>query len=285
MNQYITTTQSNNETNITIPAGANISEMITIPYQTTDATAQQPRSWKATIKKDSRVTLFESDIQSSEIIVESGAELNLIAFQLSQPSQLEHVTKHIALHEGARARLFFAIFDSITLQMNGDLVGARSDYENRIVYFGNTKQAISLNTHAEHSGKETLSRTLIRGVALDQAHIRFEGSIVITESGSTNGSSLEHEGLLMSKKARIDALPGLEVATNDVKAAHSSAIHYIRPEQLFYLQTRGIDPTQAKKLILTGFLEEIINTLPVEADALRTLVLDAIMTKQQSLEL
>jgi len=115
--------------------------------------------------------------------------------------------------------------------------------------------------NAEHIGKNTMSRTLVRGVAVDSGHADFAGSINIHQTGSQTDGHLAHEGLLMSKKAQINSLPGLQIDTDDVKASHSSAVHYIRPEQLFYLQSRGIDDASARKMIVAGFLEEMLATV------------------------
>jgi len=153
------------------------------------------------------------------------------------------------------------LFDSVDITITGVMEGNHSTYENHVMYFGIKHQSINMLLNAEHIGKNTMSRTLVRGVALENAHADFAGSINIHQTGGGADGYLQHEGLLLSKKARIDSLPGLEVGTDDVKASHGSAVHYIRPEQLFYLQSRGIGIPEAKKLIVSGFLEEMLATV------------------------
>lgn len=229
------------------------------------------------ILQHTQQTLVHKSIKSCRIIVEEGATLNLITLQLSPAA--ESAQREIVLHTGASVKLFTALFDSTDVTTNATLEGNNAQYDHAVLYFGSAKQKISIVTNSTHTGKETLARTRVRGVVIDSAQVNFRGTINVEHGGSTNGSSLAHEGILLSKKGRIDALPGLEVATNDVKAAHSSAVHYIRPEQLFYLQTRGIPETEARKLIVAGFTQELLNELQ---DATVITQLETTLEKKQS---
>jgi Fe-S cluster assembly protein SufD len=106
-----------------------------------------------------------------------------------------------------------------------------------------------------------MSRMLLRGIAIDSGQADITGQIKIGPTGQGTDGHLAHEGLLLSPKARINALPGFEIATNDVKAAHSSAVHYIKPEQLFYLVSRGLNEADARQLMIRGFLESMLGII------------------------
>jgi Fe-S cluster assembly protein SufB/Fe-S cluster assembly protein SufD len=69
--------------------------------------------------------------------------------------------------------------------------------------------------------------------------------------------------MILSKEARADAIPGLEIETNDVKATHSASVAQINDEELFYLMSRGLSEDSAKKLIIIGFFEPLIERIPV----------------------
>lgn len=217
--------------------------------------------WNAVVGAHSRVTLCERDIQASEIIVEEGAQLDLISLQTVAHPSPHSVTKTVILRNNAVVRMFTGLFDSANVRIVGKLDGDHTVFENHVLYFGSGKQSMRMNLASVHAGKNTMSRTLVRGVAVESAHADMAGTIQILESGVGTDAHLAHEGLLLSKRARIDSLPGLEIATDDVKATHSSAVHYVRPEQLFYLQSRGIDPLTAKQMIVRGFLEEMLATV------------------------
>jgi Fe-S cluster assembly protein SufD len=68
----------------------------------------------------------------------------------------------------------------------------------------------------------------------------------------------ECRNLLLSKKAHADAIPGLEILANDVRCTHAAAIAQVDPEQLFYLRSHGLDEGPAKRLVIEGFMAELV---------------------------
>jgi Fe-S cluster assembly scaffold protein SufB len=236
--------------------------------------------WNAVVGAYSRVTLCERDIRASEIIVETGAQLDLISMQTVEHPTGHDTTKTIILRDHAVVRVFTGLFDSVEVNITGKLEGNESVFENHVMYVGSGRQKMRMRLAAVHSGQQTMSRTFVRGVVVESAHADMAGTIEILESGRGTDAHLGHEGLLLSKRARIDSLPGLEIGTNDVKATHSSAVHYVRPEQLFYLQVRGIDPLTAKQMIVRGFLEEMLATVR-EPDILE--IIDAQISAKERL--
>ena len=68
----------------------------------------------------------------------------------------------------------------------------------------------------------------------------------------------ESRNLLLSKKAHADAIPGLEILADDVRCTHAAAIAQIDPDQLFYLRARGLDEEVASRLVIEGFLAELV---------------------------
>lgn len=213
------------------------------------------------------------ELRSVDIVIEDDAQLDVYAIQLMPPStaaqrtkQLslekapitQHTTWTLTLGEKAVARIFVGLFDSASLTINAILQGRGSAVEQRVLYCGSERQRMVLRLNSTHRGTETMSRILVRGAVLDHAHADFAGTIAIEQTGTGADGHLEHEGLLLSTHGRIDSLPGLEIGTDDVKASHSSAVHYLRPEQLFYLQTRGVAVPDAQRMIVDGFLSELL---------------------------
>lgn len=238
-----------------VPKQYETQECIVMPALDAD------QKWNAVVGAYSRATLCENDIRESEIIVEEGAQLDLLCLQTAAHPTPHAVHKKIIVRGNAVVRVFTGLFDSANVRIVGELQGDQSVFENHVMYFGNSKQQMKMHLVALHTGKGTMSRTLVRGVVVESAHADMVGTIQIMESGSGADAHLAHEGLLLSRRARIDSLPGLEIGTNDVKATHSSAVHFVRPEQLFYLQARGIDELTAKQMIVRGFLEEMLATV------------------------
>ena len=87
--------------------------------------------------------------------------------------------------------------------------------------------------------------------------------------------------MLLSKDAKADAIPSLEIENNDVKATHSASVAQINDDQMFYLMSRGLDENNSKKLMIDGFLESIIQHMPLPQ--LRNLIRTAISSKSSLL--
>ncbi len=255
MNTKISLEQTDHGAKIIVPKNFYSTESIVMPSIDTH------KHWNILVKKNAHILLYEPDIRNSEIIIEENAQLDYIALQKEAYESGNSMKKKFILKNNAVVRVFTGIFNSTHVKMVGELQGNNTAFENHVIYFASGKEHMEIELNSEHSGHHTMARTLIRGIAIDNAHVDFKGSINVVQTGAFTDAHLEHEGLLMSKKARIDAMPGLQVDTDEVKAMHSSAIHYIRPDQIFYLESRGIDALTARKMIATGFLKEMLTTV------------------------
>jgi Fe-S cluster assembly protein SufD len=106
-----------------------------------------------------------------------------------------------------------------------------------------------------HQAPHTRATTTIKGVVWDEASIRVVGRIIIDpECGDTN-SFLSERILLLSDSARAEAVPDLEILTDDVKCSHAATISRIPDDQIFYLMSRGLSRQTAEEEIVSGFLE------------------------------
>lgn len=113
---------------------------------------------------------------------------------------------------------------------------------------------VDVEVVVHHKAPHTRANTTLKGVAQDQAKIRFVGRIIIDpECGDTN-SFLTERILLLSDNAKAEAVPDLEIKTDDVKCSHAASISRIPEEHLFYLMSRGLSRAQAEALVVSGFL-------------------------------
>ncbi|MDQ5951426.1 MAG: Fe-S cluster assembly protein SufD [Patescibacteria group bacterium] len=106
-----------------------------------------------------------------------------------------------------------------------------------------------------HKAPNTLANTTLKGAARDQSKISFTGRIIIDQDCGNTNSFLTERILLLSDEAKAEAIPDLEILTDDVKCSHAASISRIPESQLFYLMSRGISRSQAEELIVAGFLE------------------------------
>lgn len=148
---------------------------------------------------------------------------------------------------------------TITLTESGDYTvellgpGAHADVQG--VFSAAGKDQVIINLYLIHKAPHTSAQTKLKGVARDQSSVRFFGRIKIEANCPDTQSFLEERILLLSDRAKAEAIPELEILSDDVKCSHAASISRIPAEHLFYLQSRGIQPTQAEELIVEGFLE------------------------------
>ena len=120
-----------------------------------------------------------------------------------------------------------------------------------------THSALSLNH--PHGVSKQLHKCIIG----DRAHGVFNGKIFVPKLAQLTNASQLNRNLLLSSKSRIDTKPQLEITADNVKCAHGATVSQLEDDQIFYLQSRGIDENNARKLLVNGFAMEIINFIPV----------------------
>ncbi len=137
----------------------------------------------------------------------------------------------------------------------GELVG---------VFFTDHDQRFAINTLSHHNALSTNAETMVKGVLTDESRVEFDGMIRIEPGAQQTASFLSAHGLLLSKKARAEFIPGLEIAANEVSASHGATTGQIDEEQLFYLMVRGIAREEAERIIVQGFFEPVLQRIPLE---------------------
>lgn len=113
-----------------------------------------------------------------------------------------------------------------------------------------------LNLKISHVRPQTIGKVVVKGVAEKGARVKVTGLVSIEEKAVDSDSSLVMKMLLLDKKSTVQVDPKMEIMTNRVKASHSAAVSRIDEEQLFYLESRGIDRHEAEKMIIKGFLKK-----------------------------
>ncbi len=139
-----------------------------------------------------------------------------------------------------------------TIELAGP--GAHADISGRFLLRG--KQDANIEIYVVHKAPHTTAQTTLKGVAFDQAELRFFGRIIIEPNCPDVQSFLEERILLLSDQAKAEAVPELEILSDDVKCSHAASVSRVPEEHLFYLRSRGLSPEVAENLIIEGFLEE-----------------------------
>ncbi len=163
----------------------------------------------------------------------------------------------IAVEEGARYEAFF-LMRGQKAQIRVDLLGKNASCDLKVVYLSGSGADNILLTDIRHVHPETFSDQTVKGVLAGTGQARFDGVIRIPFDSQKCEGNQNHRAVLLSKDAFVTCTPELEIYADDVKCAHGSAIGALNEEQLFYLKTRGIPQAEAQKMLIQGFLSEIM---------------------------
>lgn len=109
------------------------------------------------------------------------------------------------------------------------------------------------------------SRQLHKCIVGDRAHAVFNGKVFVRKAAQLTDAGQLNRNLLLSSKARIDTKPQLEITADNVKCAHGATVSQLEDDEIFYLQSRGIDANDARKLLINAFAAEIINKIPIHS--------------------
>jgi len=125
-------------------------------------------------------------------------------------------------------------------------------------YAPHGRQHIDFDTTQEHGAPNTTSDLAFRGILADRSQAVWRGMIKVDPGAQQTDAFQECRNLLLSKRAHADAIPGLEILANDVRCTHAAAIAQIDKDQLFYLRSRGLGEPVAQRLVIEGFMAELV---------------------------
>lgn len=149
-------------------------------------------------------------------------------------------------------------------EVGSELLGPGADSEMLGVYFGAGEQHHDHYTLQHHVAPHARSDVYYKGVAKDEATIVYQGLIKLEPAAQKTDAYQTNRNLLLSRKARVESVPQLEIAANDVRCSHGSSIAPIDEEQIFYLETRGIPRPSAENLLVAAFLEDVLGRIELK---------------------
>jgi Fe-S cluster assembly scaffold protein SufB len=203
-----------------------------------------------------------------EVHLAAGADLSIASVQDLATGTVAFQHRQAQIGEGASLRWALAQLGGrlVRSRVDNRLEGDRSTVEQVEIVFGSDDQLFDLTSYTRHIGRDTTGNLLSKAALLDATRSYMKGLIVIEPTAVGTDSFLGEFGMNLSKQARAVAIPSLEIDQPDCRrAAHSSSVGPIDETQLFYLESRGIDPEEARKFIVLGFLEPVVARVPLES--------------------
>ncbi len=149
------------------------------------------------------------------------------------------------------------------VDLNARLLGPGANSEMLGLYFGDGTQHFDFNTSQDHIEPNTGSDLLYKGALDGHSRAVFRGIIRVHPGAQRTDAYQTNRNLLLAPGARADSLPNLEIEADDVKCSHGATVGELDAEAKFYLMSRGLDRTQAERLVVLGFLSEVLARLPL----------------------
>jgi Fe-S cluster assembly protein SufD len=220
------------------------------------------------------VVVFENRGQARltenlEIIVGDEAELTVVSLQEWDDDAI-HLASHFATI-GRRAKLKYVSVtlggDVVRINPSAHLAAERGEVELYGLYFADAGQHIEHQVFVHHDAPKTVSHVTYKGALQGEgAHTVWIGDVLIGSAGTGTDSYEQNRNLLLTEGARADSVPNLEIETGDILGAgHASASGRFDDEQLFYLQSRGIAEDEARRLVVRGFLAEVVQKIGIDS--------------------
>ena len=287
----LNTSMMNSGLPIHISEDSNIEKPLQIIYlttETTDKLMNHPR-FDIRIGKNSKITILEHYIGSTNVSYLTNA---VSQFYLANNSQLSHV--RLQEEDDTSHHIGFTSYnieaDSLlqsSFITNGSLL-CRNDIKINFNGQGSHAQINGLsvtkdNQHHDkhiivnHSNSECQSDQLFKFVLTDDASGVFNGKVVVGEDTKSTNANQSNKNLVLSPSAVMNANPQLEIYAEDVKCSHGSTTGQIDTEALFYLRSRGLSHDQANRLILNGFVSDILEK--INDEEIKLYVNDAVSEK------
>lgn len=201
-------------------------------------------------------------------VVGDGAQLDVVNLADWADDAVHAVQNGISVGRDAAVRFFeFTLGgDLVRSSTNVDYRGTGGSVDLLGVYFADAGQHLEHRQFVDHTAPRTRSNVEYKGALQGQdAHTVWIGNVLIRKVAEGIETFEQNDNLVLTDGARADSVPNLEIETGDIAGAgHASTTGRFDDEHLFYLQSRGIDPTEAKRLVVHGFFNDIIRRIGVE---------------------
>ncbi|MDH5568818.1 MAG: Fe-S cluster assembly protein SufD [Nitrosopumilus sp.] len=199
----------------------------------------------------------------------ANAQLDVTTLQLMDQHTVNFSTRRTDLAQDAKVNWYSGLFGSVLSRYKIDyfLNGSGASANDSEVIFGNDEQSFDIQTNVNHESPSTDARVVEKSILRNKSKSLFKGMIRIKENAAKSNSFLSGRSILLDKDAKSDAIPGLEIFTNDVKATHSASVAQIDEEQIFYLKTRCLTHEEAERTIVEGFLEPLSRKMSFQVRA------------------
>jgi len=196
-----------------------------------------------------------------EVIAKDGANVQYVQLQRLGKGVFAHSQQRTLAFRDATANTVNVALGADTgrLDLNAQMLGPGSSSEMLGLAFADGDQHFDSCTSQDHVSPNAFSDLLFKGALDDRSRSVFRGIIRVHPKAQQSDAYQTNRNLLLSEAASADTLPNLEIAADDVKCSHGATVGQLDDESLFYLMSRGIPQDKAERLVVLGFLGEVLS--------------------------
>jgi len=201
-----------------------------------------------------------------ELFVGDGAKLEYVSLQNYSQQTWHFASHHARVERDAELDWVAGGFGSKKgkIRIQNDLAGPGATSRVTGAYFADGDQHLDYDTFQEHMAPNTESDFAFKGALRENATAVWRGMIRVEPEAQKTNAYQENRNLLLSPTAHADSIPGLEIMANDVRCTHGATLGRVDREQLFYLMTRGLPRSEAERLIVRGFFQDVLDRIELE---------------------
>jgi Fe-S cluster assembly protein SufD len=201
----------------------------------------------------------------TEVFLGQSAHLDYANVQHWGRSVFDFHTERVLLDKDSTLVLHSIEFGSQLSKGRVESILAGSGTNARLIglYFGDGNQHLDRYTLQDHQAPNATSDLLFKGVLTDRARSVYSGLIRVHPHAQKTDAYQQNRNLLLSRTARADSIPNLEIGANDVRCTHGATVGKVDEEELFYIMCRGLTRADATRLIVEGFVDPQIEQIPI----------------------
>ena len=201
-----------------------------------------------------------------EIVAKKSARVRYTTVQNWSQNVFNLVTKRAVAHEDATMEWVDCNLGSkLTMKYPSIyLLGERAHGEILSIAFAGEGQHQDAGGKIIHAAPKTTSSIFSKSISKDKGRTSYRGLLEIAKGASESKSKVVCDALLLDEESRSDTYPTIRISEDDVDVGHEATVSKVGDEQIFYLQSRGLDEEEASKMIVNGFIEPITKELPME---------------------
>ncbi len=216
------------------------------------------------IEQDAQASLFlilqgkKSAEHTLQIKLAKRSRLTLVLLSPSSPIPQKILQSIFVASEASLALTCVTFASSITHELTSRVEGRGGESVIRWIAYARDGEKQDLTLASHFHAKAGRGSVAMRGVAEGRSMLTCRGKVEIGKGAERTQATLSQNLLMLDAKARVEAIPALEVHTNDVRASHAASVTKINENDLFYLSSRGLPREEARALCIDGFLDEFL---------------------------